>query len=384
MQNQNAYSITFKGGKLLLAIGGLPLIFGFLMISSALLSLIIDDAIAWDSFFAGLIVGSVICGIGLVLVSLRPTVLVDRSKLAVIEYWHFAGIRFGYKETRFAPEHWVSLTSELQVTQKLDPTDRGKREQYIVFSLCIEDSTRTIPLVKPGFYLKAVKEAENIAKYLNCDLKDRSGKEEVIRKADQLDISLREQVRQEETPGEMPAPPRATGCTWTWDQGVLEVINPPIPLRIYEFKKWLNSGLVIMVPVIVYRLGTQELMPKLDQQLHLPFKAGFWVIWSFLTVALIYRQISKALTRQTITVGDGQLQVGRRGLLKTTNVGSMPLSELEELTLDAPRPDNQPWYLGDDQTLMARSDKKVLHLGAGLSGEELQWLRDAIRFVVAR
>ena len=159
---------------------------------------------------------------------------------------------------------------------------------------------------------------------------------------------------------------------------------PPTTLRLYEFKNWLNSGLVIVVPVIAYRLGTPELLSRLDQHLHFPFKAGFWIVWSLLTIALIYRQISKALTRQIITVGDGQLLVGRQGLLKKTSVSSMPLSELEELKLDAPRPDNQPWYVGEDQTLVARSDKQILFLGAGLSTEELEWLQNAIRFVVAQ
>ncbi|MCX7805529.1 MAG: hypothetical protein N3A38_10120, partial [Planctomycetota bacterium] len=101
-------------------------------------------------------------------------------------------------------------------------------------------------------------------------------------------------------------------------------------------------------------------------------------------VAVAGGTIRAAVSRTTVEASPRELRVTVKGILlsKTT---SIPADELEELLIGKAEGAKKkgPSFVPGGEALLARSDKATLSFGAGLSREELEWIRSAITKMLA-
>ena len=322
--------------------------------------------------------GAIFATVGAALVFGRAGTIVDRRMGTVTTWWGLL-VPFRRKERPLSDFDSVVVSREVR---------RSKNSTYTVYPVRMAGPGEGEVKIEEGRDLnKARAMGEEVAKFLGVKLVDRSMGTTVVREADELDESLRErkerkgeQVAVPDTPAERRAQQSVVGDTLAFDippRGFTPILLVPLAI-----------GLVI--PTVVYFAFLRHVLG--DEKMPLPVKLLFtaFIGGFFIALPLLVTwggALSSARRRARVEVSPTELRVTQSGLLPG-RAKLILTAELEELEIVGEsvakgQASSTPKFLGGARhVIVARSDRATLTFGAGLSREELEWMRAIIWNVV--
>ena len=362
MQTQDTITIRKGGG--VISLFGMPfLIFGLFAISSPVTGLMGDKHGSPPPWFFIVPFGSIFTLVGAALVFGRAGTILDRRARTVTSWW---GLLVPFKKA-------VRSLNDFQAVTITHEIRRSKNSTYSVYPVRLEGDTNKLNIEEPHDYQQARGRAEEIAKFIGFGIVDRSTGEAVVRDADALDESLRARARRTGEQPAMPAPP--TGCRIIMHQAGQETV--------FEIPARANSAM-ILVPMTVIAVVFAIAFFGFFLPFFLNLKRGgpAWALLAVfvfglftLPIVMIWRTLFRRLiSAERVVITAHALQLDGSVFGKSDN-NEIQLDRLEELEIKQ----------AAQSAVVARSDQQTLEFGAGLSQEELQWLRDAIHFhIVAK
>jgi hypothetical protein len=327
-----------------------------------------DDAPAFFVIPFGLIFASVGGGI----MFGRAGTVADNRTRTLTRWW---GLLVPFKSTS------VSF-DDIEAVTILREVRRSKNSTYTVYPVRITGKGGTIDIETPRDYDSARKRSEDFAKFIDVRVEDSSSGERVVREAGTLDESLRDRLRREGRPAVRPVEP--DGCRIATSAAGSEAVFE-IPPRGFGIGEYIVVGFIGVFEVVSLFIGLAAVGGILSdgEDAPLPMVVGmgvFGLVWLGLPLLAILGIANSAKAVDRVIVSPRELRVERKGIfgLKTLVI---PADELEELHLG--RAENRvPTSFAGSQTIVARSDRVSISLGAGLTPDELTWLHDVIKFIV--
>jgi len=375
--------IEYKSGGGCLMLFGLPfLLAGLFVMASTLLPgkyqpKDSDTGKPMPIYFA-IPFGGVFALVGAGLMFGRAGKRIDRRAGTATTWWGLL-VPFRTKTYPLSDFEKVTITREVR---------RSKNSSYTVYPVRTAGaSVKSVTIEEPRSEDKARALGEEVAKFLGLPLHDSSTGAVIIRAAEELDESLRDRARrtgERVEVGDPPADRRSTqsvlGDTLTFD------IPPPGFRAVLLIPIAVGIGIAVFVSVLfLVPILSEEKMPLFVKLIFCGFLGVFFIALPL--VAIAGGALSAARTATQVAVSPHELRVTTKGLM-FTRTAAIPSSELEELEVAAASraskggPRAAFSAMGGGNVLIARSDNATLSFGAGLSLEELRWMRAVIWNVV--
>lgn len=184
---------AYRGGGGCLVLFGLPFLGAGLAVVIA--SLTASEGPPW---FLGVPLGLVFTLVGTGLVFGRSGMTIDRSRRTVDRWWGLVGVPFKREQTRLDDVDAVTVTREIR---------RGDKRSYTVYPVRLSGAVTSINIDEPQDPAKARAAAEKLAEFLQMPIRDSSTGREQVRQPDDINLSLRERVRQKGLSVEVPDAP---------------------------------------------------------------------------------------------------------------------------------------------------------------------------------
>lgn len=330
--------------------------------------------------------GCVLVFLGVGFLCFRFGVMLDRQRRTVTTWW---GLLVPFNLTRhpISQAHFVSISREERVSYaKYSPP-------YEVFPVRLEragaDSItiQELTVHEPRDYDKARQLAEDVAKFIQLGIRDRSSGNEIIREASALDQSLQQRLRR--TVRSMPLP-----------------AQPPQARAIFKYGATRTPTTIEIPPVgrsgrwflqVIFAAGVTAIVSELLVWLRLfPEEVAMRMavgMPTFITFALVLMALGfslplllrTAILRERLVVSQNKLIVTRNDILGTKTTQLMG-GEIEEVEVTDARHGIYRGYEtfgGGTSRVVIRSDRGSIELGAALSNpEEVKWLRDVLVHVM--
>ena len=300
--------------------------------------------------------------LGAIFMCVRFGVILDRRRRTVTTWWGLL-VPLHKTEHPFSRSHHVTVSLE----------ERGADPSYEVFPERLEGAgTGAITLQELRDYDKARRLAEEVAKFLDLGIRDRSSGEEVERDAGTLDQSIRQRAKRLGLTSRMPQqPPGARSSVSFGGNGSTATIDIP-PLA-----HWIWFVLLGLLPA---GLGAFLIAfdPKLNKDL--PDMGRLLFIFLVLLCLILPICLFIAPRHQRLVVSPDGLILTRRGIFGT-NTTRLQADEIEEVEI-APYMKSPLGGYAEGRVLVIRSDRGSVELGAARSEKELQWLRDVLVHVL--
>jgi hypothetical protein len=268
-----------------------------------------------------------------------------------------------------------SFSRPQDVTLSYEVRQGVKNANYAVYPVRIEGpGSDTLTIHEPGDHDKARRLAEEIAKYLDFGIRDRSSAEVVVREAGTLDQPLRERMRR--AGRSVPLPAQTPGARALLNYGgtraptTIEI--PPTPVG--ECLRSLLIGMAIAgAMAIVFEL-------VLRYKGNLEFGVATLCIFVPALLVLPLLLIRAAVLRERLVVSTEEIVVTRRDIFGTWTT-RLAGAEIEEVALI------QAGYLraygsGGESRVEIQRDRGSFQVGEALSNQEVRWLRDVLIHVL--
>jgi len=258
-------------------------------------------------------------------------------------------------------------------TVRLTRETRGSGEDArIAFPVRLTGSDGHVVIFEGTDYETTRTDAEDLAKFLGFQVRDESSGTAVVRESDELDESLRDRVRKQDTPLEMPDPPpdMRAECMVKGDRFRID-IPPAKGAGVPALLSALFFGTIFVVFFFPSILRSPDPLPTMI--IALPF-------FGFLVVLPIVKVLQGPCFEQII-VSRRVLKVAKKWRFRT-KVLEVPVVELEELTLPGEAAGGSSGR-AVGKGITARSDTASIEFGAALSGEEMRWIHAQIQRVLS-
>lgn len=374
MYNSNVLKIRHGGGCFATCFGVPFLLSGLFSIASPWLS-----GITWEGgkpppLYFILPFGAIFATVGGLFVFGRAGVDLDARRRIASVWW---GLIFpiGRKEIPLPDEMQAAIEKKLR---------RSKNSTYWVYEVKLDLPDRQVDVDQDRDWLKARRRAEEVAKHLGIGMVDRSEGEGVLVESGDLDKPLAERLRESGSAFDFPPPP--PNCR-TKVELLPNGISLMIPARGW-FPPLVFAGLVwgAVTPgiIMIVLKGYQERGDSTNYWLILPF----CLLLVFLPGMVIFTSILRRGAGSAEVELDFRRLVVRTGPRFLRRELEFSLSEIEELILYEDRGDwGDPFV--DKLALQNRyirivSDRKAVDVGRGLPIEELRWLHELLRGLLAR
>ena len=283
--------------------------------------------------------------IGIAFIFGRRGIIFDKRAGTVATWWGLLFIPLWTKSFELAAFNAVSLSREKR--------GMGKRDTYIVFPIRLLDADLgQLNLCAGQNEIKARVLAEEIAKFIGFKLLDSTGGILDVRAAATLGESLRKQVQHSAEEMNLSAPLYGVRSTFM-AQGNQVAFKLPSP----SFSFCLVApGLVCVVMFTIF-VSSLPGMPL-----------GMWLLIWLPLLIILGALLLQVRRKVTVSAAPAGLRLTTKNILfsKTEEIAG---KDLEELRLE-----NQ----SGKYNLAALSGKKILRFGAGLSREELEWIRQVL------
>lgn len=331
-------------------------------------------------------IGCVLMFLGAIFICFRVGVMLDRQRRTVTTWW---GLLVPFNLTRhpISQAHFVSISREERVNYaKYSPP-------YEVFPVRLEragaDSIthQELTVDEPRDYDKARHLAEDVAKFIQLGVRDRSSGNEIIREASALDESLQQRLRRAVRSIPLPAqPPQARAIfKYGGTRAPTTIEIPPVGRSGLWFLQLIAAAGVIAI--VNELLASRDFYPS---DLAMRMAAGMPTAFTFLLVLVVLggtlpMLLRTAILRERLVVSQNKLIVTRNDILGTKTTQLMG-GEIEEVEVTDARQGIYRGYEtlgGGTSRVVIRSDRGSIELGAALSNpEEIKWLRDIIVHVL--
>lgn len=294
----------------------------------------------------------------------RKGVVVDPFVRTAYSWWGLL-VPFKKKYYEFGEDSKLAICKE---------TRRTKNSTYTVFVVrFLSGKSKGLLLDECRDYPRARKAAEKLAKMFEWPLHDRTGEYEVVRLPEELDMSLREQLRHKGQVLDFPEPPEGSKVAYevAGDEVILEV--PPAgfglgPCVLTGFGVIALVGLTIGGMVFYNEfLKNAPANPQARIPIYV-FAGVFGVAGLAVALALMLGGLRMATSRDRIHLSAESVRLFRRDFLFRKTV-EIPSRELEQLDIN-------------EGKVRLISDSASMQIGEGLSVKDRDWLKDVIGYVV--
>jgi hypothetical protein len=305
---------------------------------------------------------------GALLACVRAGVVIDRRQRSVTSWW---GLLFPLHTTEhlFTEAHFVSLSRE----------ERNAGDQaYDVFPVRLEGpGSDAITIHEPRDYDSARRLTEEIAKFAELGMRDRSSGREVRREAGTLDQSLQQRLGRARGATPLPAPPPQARAIFNYGGGAAPstIEIPPVG----RSARWF--ALIIFIAAFV-TLFTELGMDQENMRIGPRAVLAFLGILAF----LLPLPLRSALLRERLVVSPHELSFSRRDIFgtKTTRLSGDEIEEVEVIEAKRGFYGGYAAIGGGTLRVAIRSDRASIEAGAALSDpEEIKWLREVLVHVLA-
>jgi hypothetical protein len=319
---------------------------------------------------------------GVAILRFRFGVILDRQKRTSTTWW---GLLVPIHKSWGLPlskDCYVSMASR----STLDPSKFTPLDNAFGALLPVNDglSVRLEGLGGEAITLKDIQGhdearrfAEEIAKFLNVALRDRSSGEEVFREAGKLDQPLREQLRG--TGQSVPLPARIEDARAIFSHGgpgaSTSIEMPPAGINA---RSALTAALAVCSVPLVFMMGFGKIRTSIDAGSLLYLLAALVLLGLVLVLPLLIRATTY---REHLVVSPDEIVMTRHGFsgTKTTRLASAEVEEVAIVTLRMPRS-----FHDSMRRVVIRGDRGSIELGATLlNAEEVRWIRDVLIHVLA-
>ena len=356
--------------------GGCIMIFGLPFLLAGLFVMAIPflpDAMRKGSpppWFFAIPFGGLFATVGAALVFGRGGVIIDRRTGLVTKWW---GLLVPFSRTHRPLSEFDQVTISREVR-------RSKNSTYTVYPVRLAGSEgKPIKFEEPRTQATARKTAEELAKFVNVKLVDRSMGTAVVREADELDASLRERKAKK---GEQVTVPDEPLGRRSQQEVVGDTLAFEVPPTGFRGQHFVMMALGLIIPTVVYFWFFHAMVGR--GGVPGPVQIIVGVLFIGLPFLLFFLgALSSAFTRVRVEVSPRELRVTSRGLL-FPRAKAIPTDELEELEIIGAKAleGQSAVAMAGGQAIVARSDATTLAFGAGLSRAELDWMRAVIWNVV--
>ncbi|MCR4316930.1 MAG: hypothetical protein NUW37_11345 [Planctomycetes bacterium] len=322
-----------------------------------------------------LIVGGVFAILGIIIATIRWGLIIDKSEGTITSWWRMLFVLGSTKVYGIEEGEGITITQEIR---------RTKNSSYTVWPVRIKiKGDRKVNITETRDPGSSREVAEELARFIGFKIIDTSMGGKIERNADEIDMSLKEQVQAHEETPELIDQPADSRVTFEKAEGGVTFVIPPAAKTALGKFNAIGIGCIVF---IVLGLAAFLIAGNFDEEAIVPI-AIFGVIFAAIAFAVRagFAKL-KALfaSEQRITVTKSNLSVafvynGRE------KIEEIPADKLEELQIVGARESNHKFSgfekLGSG-VLMARSDFKTIRFAFGLSNEELEWLKSAIMVIV--
>jgi hypothetical protein len=358
-----------RGGGTVAVLGIPFLVGGSAILGWSLMRLFAVDAalLIWT-----LVIGLVLAGVGAVLVFGRAGVTIDKARGQMTKW-------YGLPAPVYTTRHALKHLQEIRVCRE----ERGDSDStHIVYPVRLEGPGGRVTITEPTDYQLSRRTGEQIARFLEAPMVDTTLGTEIRREPAELDESLRDRLIRTGADVAWPEPPEGMRPSYEVDGPNVVIRIPPSGL---QPRHKLMFAVAIAVIAIIGAWGFVAVAitggpwwKALDPPSSVVGAAFFLIV----TVALLLAAVHDARRWVCIEATPRSLRVTTHGL----NSGSqeIPADELEELQVVHPKI-RLPGLLGllfGRSQIVARSDRETISVSADLERDELDWISDAIRYVV--
>jgi hypothetical protein len=263
---------------------------------------------------------------------------VDRRAGTIADWWGVV-VPWRTKEFPLAHAKEVAIRAE---------TRRTKNSTYTVYVVYIEGMDLKVKLSEDREYEKARTASERASKFTELDIRDYSGQGPSHREAKYLDESLRERAQRTHA---FPAP-------------------PPMPTNTKIEHRVENDEAVFDLPesgmgCAVGSLAGFAIAAAVAFFTFFPFA----IILAIVLFVVFCGALKAAITRERVVASAARLRIERVTPL-WIGATEIPAGELEEL-------------LSRHNGIVARSDRRTLVFGSGLSPEDRTWLLGVLTTILS-
>ncbi len=353
-------------------IGGLPFLLAGLFCAVALYLPILTNTqrFSWQTVGWSLFC-SIFAGFGAVMVFGRSGAWLDRKAWSVTRWW---GLPF---------KIW-SRTSPLEkISQvRLDRILNDDFESFCV-RLVREGQQAGEQVFDSQCYFRTRVQAERIATFLGWVMHDHSRDETVVREPAALQESLREQLWRSGGASEVPVRPKESQVECRVEGGSLSLQMPASGIE-GAHRAVIVTGQVFLAAVL-FGLGKGVMGASVARSgsvgdyymvMAIVLTFSFVGLWTAFRVIRAGRKWAARAT--SVYLDDQALRMIHHSNFEDECV-EMSIEELEELVIGEVQ-EGISWKRTEG--LIARSDHKIIEFGAGLSREELDWLRDSVYYTL--
>lgn len=294
---------------------------------------------------------------GGLLMCVRHWVVLDRRQRVAATGW---GLFFPFYKTehRFTQAHCITLSRE----------ERGSgRYRHELFAVRLEGAgSPAITLAAPPDYDKARQLAEELAKFLQFGMRDRSSGESVEREPGTLDDSLRQRTKRSGRVAPMPERPAAarSGASFAASTATIE-----IPAFMHWIWSVMTALLIAALSAVLIEIDSKRNDPPSMEHLFLVFLA---VLAAMLPLFLFFMHRLGVHYRDRLVVSAHEVVLIRRGMFGASTT-RLPADEIEEVVAQSD---------GVSKRVVIRYDRGSVKLAAVRTEEELTWLRQLLIHVL--
>jgi hypothetical protein len=338
--------------------------------------------------------------VGGVLMFGRAGITIDRTMNKVSRWW---GILLPMKVTEQSLHHFKHI--ELNRERR-----KSGNSSVTVFPVRLKSdgTVKDIEYESSRNYSQARRTAETLSAYLRVNLEDISSGERVVRAYDKLDESLRDKLRSEGAAPSMLSRPHEMRSKVQENYGQLTIDIPSTGLRPLYLVFFIPALVFIGVVLLFFRPLGKEFgdLSSPEGIFATVFMALFLGIPILATLVIVMKKVGGGVS---VTLDREKLAVRRKGLVGPRTI-EIPVDELEELhRLDPMKglgtgqgKPADPAQIQKYQSLLstnsglgrliralipsgivARSDRREVRFGQGLSTEELNYLHELLTKTLA-
>jgi len=307
-----------------------------------------------------LVGGSIFTAVGATIVFGRRRVAINKRKGTVDIRWSVLSV--GYSKR------------ELLVFFNTIVIDREIASPSYRYPVRLAQRFRTLTLRKPWDYGSARSLARRVSRFLEWDVLDRSGGKELLRSSESIGQPLKARL------GKHPAhlPPKPADCRIEAElRGTrLEVKVPAGGIRVV---RWALLGFIGFGGIGAFltwlRGGLFDAISSIPDIAYVPIALFLGLIGGF--------GLFRATHWHILLADSTQIQVQRCWLGCRAGSMQIPVDEMEDVDVVAPR--ESVWLMGMNPKLVLSltTDRDTIEVGGGRSEEELGWLRDLIKWAIA-
>ncbi|MCA9426603.1 MAG: hypothetical protein KC994_16090 [Candidatus Omnitrophica bacterium] len=318
--------------------------------------------------------GSIFAVVGGAIMFGRAGVEIDARRNLVTTWWGFL-VPFKYKSHSLTPDTVVSL---IKVRKKSDDSS------YWSYEVKLEGDFETIDVEENRDWFKSRQRAEQVAKLLYKPLVDRSQGGETITQPEDLDKPLNQKLQESGIELDLPAPPANYRTKVDMKgEGVQFKIPPPGLSPLHAIQVF---GLLVLY-VFMWFFFFRHFFEGLDDapmSVALFFYA-FGSIFFILPGLGVFSSIFRDLTQSCELEADpSQLKIVTRKYF-IGRQRKMRMSQIEDVSVNqSDEESNFGKKLPFKRFIRVVSDEGQVTFGQGLAAEELDWIRDVLRYLISK